>query len=152
MKKALNNAHVILAMMQRFHQAVKSGAEAVIVWGSGKPRREFLHVNDMASACVHVMNLSQNEFLATVPEPMCSHINIGTGIDITIADLAKLMAKTVGFSGRLAFDTSKPDGTPCKVLDVSRLKQLGWVYSIGLQQGLASTYAWFLENQGRLRR
>ena len=146
-----HNAHVIPAMMQRFHQAAKSGAEEVIVWGSGKPRREFLYVDDMASACVHIMNLNLNKLLATTPEPMCSHINVGTGSDISITELAQMMAQTVDFSGRLVFDTTKPDGTPRKVLDVSLLKQLGWVYNIGLQQGLANTYAWFLEYMDRLR-
>ncbi len=146
-----HNAHVIPAMMQRFHQAATSGATEVIVWGSGKPMREFLHVDDMASACVHVMSLSQDTFLTAVPDPMCSHVNVGTGTDVSIAELAHMMANTVGFSGRLAFDKTKPDGTLRKVLDVSRLKHLGWGYNIGLQQGLASTYAWFLENQHGLR-
>ena len=147
-----HNAHVIPAMMQRFHQAVKSGAKEVIIWGSGKQMREFLHVDDMASACLHIMNLNQDKFLAAVANPMCSHINIGTGIDLSIASLAQIMAKIVGFTGRLVFDTSKPDGVPRKLLDVSRLKRLGWVCSIGLQQGLTSTYEWFLTHQNSLRK
>ncbi len=147
-----HNAHVIPAMMQRFHQAVKSGAKEVIIWGSGKQMREFLHVDDMASACVHIMNLNQDKFLAAVANPMCSHINIGTGIDLSIASLAQMIAKIVGFTGRLVFDTSKPDGAPRKLLDVSRLQLLGWVCSIGLQQGLTSTYEWFLTHQNSLRK
>ena len=145
------NSHVIPAMMRRFHEAVQQGAKEVVVWGSGKPMREFLHVDDMAAACVHVMGLPRNEFLAVVPDPMCSHINVGTGKDVTIAQLAGLMAKTVGFEGELVFDSSKPDGTMRKVMDVGRLKRLGWEYDVGLEQGLALTYAWFLAHLDELR-
>ena len=145
------NSHVIPAMMLRFHEAVQQGAKEVVVWGSGKPMREFLHVDDMAAACVHVMGLPRNEFLAVVPDPMCSHINVGTGKDVTIAQLAGLMAKTVGFEGDLVFDASKPDGTMRKVMDVGRLKRLGWEYDVGLEHGLALTYAWFLAHLDELR-
>jgi GDP-L-fucose synthase len=145
------NSHVIPAMMRRFHEAVQLGAKEVVVWGSGKPMREFLHVDDMAAACVHVMGLPRNEFLAVVPDPMCSHINVGTGKDVTIAQLAELMAKTVGFEGELVFDASKPDGTMRKVMDVGRLKRLGWAYDVGLEQGLALTYEWFLAHVDELR-
>tara|TARA_B110000259_G_scaffold112973_1_gene128862 strand:+ start:386 stop:1360 length:975 start_codon:yes stop_codon:yes gene_type:complete len=145
------NSHVIPAMMRRFHEAVQQGAKEVVVWGSGKPMREFLHVDDMAAACVHVMGLPRNEFLAVVPDPMCSHINVGTGQDVTIAQLAGLMAKTVGFEGDLVFDASKPDGTMRKVMDVGRLKRLGWEYDVGLEHGLALTYAWFLAHLDELR-
>jgi GDP-L-fucose synthase len=145
------NSHVIPAMMRRFHEAVKQGAKEVVVWGSGKPMREFLHVDDMAAACVHVMGLPRNEFLAVVPDPMCSHINVGTGKDVTIAQLAGLMAKTVGFKGDLVFDASKPDGTMRKVMDVGRLKRLGWAYDVGLEHGLVLTYAWFLAHLDELR-
>ena len=145
------NSHVIPAMMRRFHEAVQQGAKEVEVWGSGKPMREFLHVDDMAAACLHVMGLPRNEFLAVVPDPMCSHINVGTGQDVTIAQLAGLMAKTVGFEGELVFDASKPDGTMRKVMDVGRLKRLGWAYDVGLEHGLALTYAWFLAHLGELR-
>ena len=147
----LQNSHVIPAMMLRFHEAVQQGAKEVVVWGSGKPMREFLHVDDMAAACVHVMGLPKNEFLAVVPDPMCSHINVGTGKDVTIAQLAGLMAKTVGFEGDVVFDASKPDGTMRKVMDVGRLKRLGWEYDVGLEQGLALTYAWFLVHMDELR-
>ena len=145
------NSHVIPAMMRRFHEAVQQGAKEVVVWGSGKPMREFLHVDDMAAACVHVMGLPRNEFLAVVPDPMCSHINVGTGKDVTIAQLAGLMAKTVGFEGDLVFDASKPDGTMRKVMDVGRLKRLGWEYTVDLELGLKRTYKWCLENQSSLR-
>ena len=145
------NSHVIPAMMRRFHEAVQKGAKEVVVWGTGKPMREFLHVDDMAAACLHVMGLPRNEFLAVVPDPMCSHINVGTGKDVTIAKLAGLMAKTVGFEGELVFDSSKPDGTMRKVMDVGRLKRLGWEYDIDLEHGLAFTYAWFLANLDELR-
>jgi GDP-L-fucose synthase len=145
------NSHVIPAMMRRFHEAVQQDVKEVVVWGSGKPMREFLHVDDMAAACVHVMGLPRNEFLAVVPDPMCSHINVGTGKDVTIAQLAGLMAKTVGFEGELVFDASKPDGTMRKVMDVGRLNRLGWEYDVGLEHGLALTYEWFLAHVDELR-
>jgi len=145
------NSHVIPAMMRRVHEAKLAGAQKVVVWGTGKPMREFLHVDDMASACIHVMNLPYTEFIAAVPNPMCSHINVGTGRDITIAELAKTMGKIVGFQGDIEFDTSKPDGTPRKLMDVSRLRSLGWEYSIELEQGLGMTYEWLLGNLGGLR-
>jgi len=145
------NSHVIPAMMRRFHEAKLSGSEKVVVWGTGKPMREFLHVDDMAAACVHVMNLSHDKFVAAAPDPMCSHINVGTGRDITIAELATTMAKVVGFQGNIEFDVSKPDGTPRKLMDVSRLGSLGWEYSVELEQGLGMTYEWFLDHLDELR-
>ena len=145
------NSHVIPAMLQRFHQAVIDEVDNVIVWGSGSPMREFLHVEDMAQACVHVMNLSTHQFSQHITDPMCSHINVGTGKDVTIKELAELMAKTVGFKGKLVFDTTKPDGTPRKVLNVDRLAGLGWQYTVDLEQGLERTYQWFLKNQSSLR-
>ncbi|MDB9753536.1 GDP-L-fucose synthase [Oceanospirillaceae bacterium] len=145
------NSHVIPAMMRRFHEAVQQGAKEVVVWGSGKPMREFLHVEDMAQACVYVMNLPNSKFSKHITDPMCSHINVGTGKDVTIKELATLMAKTVGFKGKLAFDNTKPDGTPRKVLDVQRLASLGWQYTVDLELGLKRTYKWFLENQSSLR-
>ena len=145
------NSHVIPAMMQRFHDAVKMKKDEVVVWGTGKPMREFLHVDDMASACIHVMSLSEDKLQNIMPDKMCSHINIGTGKDITISELSFLMAKTVGFKGKLIFDNSKPDGTPRKVLDVSRLESLGWSYIINLEAGLANTYRWFINNHDKLR-
>jgi GDP-L-fucose synthase len=145
------NSHVIPAMMPRFHEAKITSAQRVIVWGTGKPMREFLHVDDLAAACVHVMNLPGAEFSAAVLNPMCSHINVGTGCDVTIAELANTMARVVGFEGDIEFDTSKPDGTPRKLLDVSRLSSLGWHYSVELEQGLEMTYQWFLDNLDELR-
>lgn len=144
------NSHVIPAMMRRFHEAKLANASQVVVWGSGKPMREFLHVNDMAAASVHVMNLKNETYRANT-QPMLSHINVGTGVDCTIRELAETMKKVVGFKGDLVFDTSKPDGTPRKLMDVSRLKALGWQASISLEDGLANTYQWFLQHQERLR-
>ena len=145
------NSHVIPAMMRRFHEAKLTGSEKVVVWGTGKPMREFLHVDDMAAACIHVMNLPYDNFVAAVPNPMCSHINVGTGRDVTIAELANTMARVVGFEGDIEFDISKPDGTPRKLMDVSRLGSLGWAYSVELEQGLEMTYEWFLGNVDELR-
>ena len=145
------NSHVIPAMMGRFHEAKLAGSKKVIVWGTGKPMREFLHVDDMAAACVHVMNLPHDKFFAAVPNPMCSHINVGIGRDVTIAELANTMARVVGFKGDIAFDTSKPDGAPRKLMDVSRLCSLGWKYSVELEQGLGMTYEWFLDHLDELR-
>jgi GDP-L-fucose synthase len=121
-----------------------SNAPEVVIWGSGKPMREFLYVDDMAAACVHVMNLDHDTY-AKHTDTMHSHINVGTGEDVTIADLARLVGDTVGYSGRIAFDTSKPDGTPRKLLDVSKLKQLGWQASTPLPEGLKRAYAAFVE-------
>jgi GDP-L-fucose synthase len=144
------NSHVIPAMMRRFHNAQKSSAEEVIVWGSGKPMREFLHVDDMAAACVHVAYLEKDGYDKNI-DGRCSHINVGTGVDCTIRELAETLAKVVGFKGRLAFDTSKPDGTPRKLMEGSRLRSLGWQPAYNLESGLAMTYDWFLKNAEQLR-
>ncbi len=144
------NSHVIPAMMRRFHEAAEAGTPEVVVWGTGKPMREFLHVDDMAAASVFVMNLDKAGYEANT-EPMLSHINVGTGIDCTIAELAQTMAKVVGFTGEIVFDTSKPDGTPRKLMDVSRLKSMGWEAQIALEDGLRSTYEWFLAHQASFR-
>ena len=136
------NSHVIPALLRRFHEAVHSGAAEVVIWGSGTPMREFLHVDDMAAASVHVMNLP----LATYQQhtqPMLSHINVGTGVDCSIRELAETVAKVTGFKGRLVWDSSKPDGTPRKLMDVSRLQALGWRAHVGLEAGLADAYRWF---------
>ena len=146
------NSHVIPAMMRRFHEAKLAETQKVIVWGSGKAMREFLYVDDMATACIHVMSLPHEEFVASIPDPMCSHINVGSGRDVTIAELANTMARVVGFEGDIEFDTSKPDGTPRKLLDVRRLGSLGWKYSVGLERGLEMTYKWFLGHLGDFRR
>ncbi|KAA3626768.1 MAG: GDP-L-fucose synthase [Proteobacteria bacterium] len=145
-----NNSHVVPALLRRFHKAIMSSDEEVVIWGSGLPRREFLHVDDMAAASVFVMGLDNVSYKANT-QPMLSHINVGTGNDCTIRELAETMTRVTGFKGRLAFDTSKPDGTPRKLLDVSRLNNLGWEATISLEEGLGRTYDWFLENQGKFR-
>lgn len=142
------NSHVIPALLRRFHEAVQTGAEEVTVWGSGRPRREFLHVEDMARACVHVMGLDSRIY-EKFTSPMLSHINIGTGQDLSIRELAETVAEVTGFRGRIRFDTSKPDGTPRKLLDISRIKALGWKPRISLEEGLRSTYEWFIKNSPR---
>lgn len=145
------NSHVIPALMRRFHEAKLSGDTQVVVWGSGTPMREFLHVDDMAAASIHVMELSEVLYEANT-QPMLSHINVGTGSDCTIRELAETIAKVVGFSGQVIFDASKPDGTPRKLMDVSRLTALGWRYRYDLETGLAMTYRWFLEHQDDFRK
>lgn len=137
------NSHVIPALMRRFHEAKIRGDAEVSVWGSGKPMREFLHVDDMAAACMHVMALDKEVYAANT-QPMLSHINVGTGIDCTIREMAETMKKVVGFDGKLSFDATKPDGTMRKLMDVSRLESLGWKAGISLEEGLSSTYEWFL--------
>jgi len=140
------NSHVVPALMRRFHEAVLRGDRAVTVWGSGTPMREFLHVDDMASASIHVMNLDQETYEQNT-DPMLSHINVGTGVDCTIRELAETVADVTGFTGELEFDASKPDGTPRKLMDVSKLAQLGWRASIALKDGLKTTYEWYLDHQ-----
>ncbi|MFM7028520.1 MAG: GDP-L-fucose synthase family protein [Chakrabartia sp.] len=144
------NSHVLPALLRRFHEAAQQGAEEVVIWGTGAPRREFLHVDDMAAASVFILTLAKEAYAANT-QPMLSHINVGTGDDISIADLAQTIAGVTGFKGRIAFDTSKPDGTPRKLLDVSRLTQMGWTASIPLERGIRQTYEWFLANQDGLR-
>jgi GDP-L-fucose synthase len=136
-------SHVLPGLIRRFHEAERAGAPAVTVWGTGTPRREFLHVEDLARACVHLLEHYDE------PEP----INIGVGEDLPIGELARLVADVVGYEGELVFDTSKPDGTPRKLLDVSRIHALGWHARIGLREGLEQTYAWYREQQaaGALR-
>jgi GDP-L-fucose synthase len=145
-----DNSHVIPALMRRFHEVVQTQSDEVVIWGSGTPMREFLHVDDMAAASVHVMNLPLEIYQAHT-EPMLSHINVGTGVDCTIRELAETMARVMGFSGKLVFDATKPDGTLRKLMDVSLLKVLDWHARIELEDGLRETYAWFLANQDRYR-
>ncbi len=144
------NSHVIPAMLSRFHEAAVNGDGSVVIWGSGKPLREFLHVDDMATASIHVMNLDKSLYRQNTT-PMLSHINVGTGVDCTIRELAEIISRVVSFEGRLVFDDSKPDGAPRKLMDVSRLRALGWVASISVEDGLKSTYRWFLDNQKSIR-
>ncbi|MBA2077451.1 GDP-L-fucose synthase [Rhodanobacter sp. PCA2] len=145
------NSHVIPALLRRFHEAVQQSVEEVTIWGSGKPMREFLHVDDMAAASVYVMELPSATWKANT-QPMLSHINVGTGVDCTIRELAEAIARVTGFEGRLVFDASKPDGTPRKLLDNSRLTSLGWKAEVGLEEGLRDAYGWFLANQGEFRK
>ncbi|MEZ9874417.1 GDP-L-fucose synthase [Vibrio breoganii] len=144
------NSHVIPAIMRRFHEAKLNGDKEVVVWGTGTPMREFLYVDDMAAASIHVMELDVETYEANT-EPMLSHINVGTGVDCTIREMAETMAKVTGFEGDIVFDTTKPDGTPRKLMDVSRLADLGWTFNVSLEQGLSTTYLWFLENQDDFR-
>lgn len=138
------NSHVMPALIRRFHEAAQNGQEQVVIWGSGTPMREFLHVDDMADASLFVLGLDKETYQAET-SPMLSHINVGSGVDVTIRELAELVAKVTGFSGDLVFDASKPDGTPRKLMDVSRLNRLGWVARTSLEEGVASTYDWFLK-------
>ncbi|PMO79424.1 GDP-fucose synthetase [Vibrio breoganii] len=145
------NSHVIPALLRRFHEAKLNGVSEVVAWGSGKPMREFLHVDDMAAASIFVMNLDEMTYQSNT-EAMLSHINVGTGVDCTIRELVETVAKVVGFEGEVVFDATKPDGAPRKLMNVDRLANLGWRYSIDLEQGLAKTYHWFLENQSSFRK
>jgi GDP-L-fucose synthase len=137
------NSHVIPALIRRFHEAKLANAPSVLIWGSGRPRREFLYVDDMAAACLHVMNLQPSVYQEHT-QPMLSHINVGIGHDITIAELAQAVGRVVGFQGAIEFDPSKPDGTMQKLMDSSRLRSLGWLPRVQLEEGLAKAYADFL--------
>jgi GDP-L-fucose synthase len=145
------NSHVIPALMRRIHEAKRNNSAEVVIWGSGTPMREFLHVDDLAAACLHMMTLPKAQLDAAIL-PMMSHINVGTGVDVTIRELAQTLAEAIGYKGKIAFDGTKPDGTPRKLLDVSKINHLGWQATFDLQNGLASTYAWFLRNETDLRR
>lgn len=137
------NSHVIPALIRRFHEAKVANAPTVAIWGSGTPRREFLYVDDMASASVHVMDLDKATY-DTHTDPMRGHINVGCGNDITISELAHAVSKAIGYSGRISFDPSKPDGTPRKLMDSHCLNELGWQPTVRLEDGLANAYADFL--------
>ncbi|MGH8260231.1 MAG: GDP-L-fucose synthase [Steroidobacteraceae bacterium] len=138
---SLRNSHVLPALLRKFHEAKERGERDVEIWGTGSARREFLHVDDLADACFFLMQQYDEEMW----------INVGWGADVSIAELATMIARTVGFTGGMRFDTSRPDGTPRKLLDTSRLAQLGWKPRVSLEAGLAKTYAWFLRNRGALR-
>jgi GDP-L-fucose synthase len=144
------NSHVLPALIRRFHEAKENNLPEVIVWGSGTPMREFLHVDDMASASIYIMNLSQQIYKSHT-QPMLSHVNVGTGVDCTIRELAETIKETVGFKGTLSFDSSKPDGTPRKLLDVSLIHNLGWTHTISLKQGIEKTYDWFTVNSDQIK-
>lgn len=145
------NSHVIPALLLRFHEAKLANAPVVNAWGTGKPMREFLYVDEMAAAAIFVMNLDKETYQRETL-PMLSHINVGTGIDCSIKELTETVAKVVSYDGEIHWDTTKPDGTPRKLMDVSRLERLGWRAQISLEEGLTKTYAWFLINQPGLRR
>lgn len=144
------NSHVLPALIRRFNEAAQSGTPEVTLWGTGTPRREFLHVDDMAEAALFVMRLDRETYDANT-EPMLSHINVGTGEDIPIAELAALIANITGFEGRIVLDHDKPDGTPRKLMDVSRLSAMGWTARIPLRRGIEETYAWFIDHQETVR-
>ncbi len=144
------NSHVLPALIRRFHEAKQQGAPSVTIWGSGTPRREFLHVDDMAEASLFVFDLPKAVYDANT-SPMLSHINVGSGVDISILELAALVGRVIGFQGEILTDPSKPDGTPRKLMDVSRLAKMGWEASINLEDGIQSTYAWFLDSPEALR-
>jgi GDPmannose 4,6-dehydratase/GDP-L-fucose synthase len=137
------NSHVLPALIRRFHAAVQAGAEEVVIWGSGRPRREFLHVDDMAAASLFVMDLPRAVYEAET-QPMLSHINVGSGEDITIAELAALIARITGFAGCIVTDPTRPDGTMRKLMDSGRLNRLGWRPAIPLERGIAETWRWWL--------
>lgn len=142
------NSHVLPALIRRFHEAKQQQATEVVIWGSGTPRREFLYVDDMASGCLHLMQLPDAQLqaeLLSYPKPC--FVNLGTGEDLTIRELAETVQRVVGFTGSLQFDSSKPDGTPRKLQDVSRMHGLGWRHTVGLEEGIKRTYEWFLEQQ-----
>lgn len=144
------NSHVIPALMRRFHEAVQASADGVTIWGTGRPKREFLHVDDMASACVHVMELPFERW-GSITKPMLSHVNVGSGVDCSIKELAEMLAKVTGFEGHILFDETKPDGAPRKLLDVSKMSEVGWAPKIELEEGLAFTYEWFVSRYGDIR-
>lgn len=144
------NAHVLPALMRRLHEAKVEGRPSVTVWGTGRAMREFLHVDDMARASVFVMEMDDGVYAANT-RPDLSHINVGTGEDCTIRELAEALAQVIGYAGQLDFDATKPDGTPRKLMDVSRLRAMGWRPEIGLEDGLRQTYGWFLEYHASIR-
>ncbi|MEM8541534.1 MAG: GDP-L-fucose synthase [Pseudomonadota bacterium] len=137
------NSHVLPALIRRFHEAVENNLDEVVIWGTGTPKREFLHVDDMAEASLFVLDLDQSLY-ARETKSMLSHINVGTGKDATIREIAEIIAEITGFNGRLEFDDNKPDGTPRKLMNVDRLAKLGWTASIELEDGIRDTYSWFL--------
>jgi nucleoside-diphosphate-sugar epimerase len=139
------NSHVLPALIRRFHEAAQDGRAEVVIWGSGTPRREFLHVDDMAAASLFVMDLDRASYEANT-RPMLSHINVGTGTDVSILELAQMVAEVTGFRGAIRCDTTKPDGTPRKLMDISRLRDMGWQARIDLRDGIEETYRWFLDH------
>ena len=146
----LENSHVLPALIRRFYEATEQKREEVVIWGTGRPRREFLHVDDMAAASLFVLNLPKPYYDASTL-PMLSHINVGCGTDVSILELAHLVANVTGYTGRIATDATKPDGAPRKLMDVSRLASMGWKAKIALEDGVSETYSWFLQHSQSLR-
>jgi GDP-L-fucose synthase len=136
------NSHVIPGLIQRFHKAKENNDESVEVWGSGDTMREFLYVDDMAEASLFVLELAKNIYKQNT-KPMISHINIGTGVDITIRELANTIKQVIGYQGKIIFNINKPQGPPRKLIDVTRLKNIGWTYKVSLREGLEKTYRWY---------
>lgn len=147
----LENSHVLPALIRRFHEAVDAGRDEVVIWGTGAPRREFLHVDDMAEAGLFVLDLPKAEYQANT-QPMLSHINVGSGVDISILELARMVAGVTGFTGRIVTDPTKPNGVLRKLMNSSRLADMGWRAQIGLEEGVAATYRWFLDHYATARR
>ena len=145
-----DNRHVLPALIRRFHEAKERGDDEVTIWGTGTPRREFLHVDDMAAASLYVLDLPKRKYDENT-EPMLSHINVGSGSDISILEVAKMVAEVTGFEGKVLTDPSMPDGTPRKLMDVSRLSNMGWQAQIELSDGIKSTYQWYLSNSSTIR-
>ena len=145
-----DNSHVIPGLLRRFHQAKQGGDNQVTAWGTGNPMREFLYVDDMASASVHVMNITKRQYQEKT-HPTLSHINVGTGLDCTIRELVETIARVIDYQGKIVWDAGKPDGTPRKLLDVDRLTSLGWQYSVSLEDGLRETYRWYLDHRDDAR-
>jgi GDP-L-fucose synthase len=143
------NSHVIPALLRRFHEAKLNDADSITIWGSGTSLREFLHVDDMARASIHVMNLPLAQY-QQVTNPRLSHINVGSGVDCSIADLVGVIAEVTGFEGLIEYDTNKPDGAPRKLMDSTKLKNLGWQAEYELKEGLSNAYEWFVENYDRI--
>lgn len=144
------NSHVVPALIRRFHEAKINGLDEVVVWGTGAPKREFLYVGDMALACLHIHNMDQ-AFFQSNTNSMLSHINIGTGVDIMIKDLADIIKEVVGFNGQIFFDETKPDGSPRKLLDIELIRQFGWTPETDLRLGIKISYEDFIHNQNKLR-
>jgi GDP-L-fucose synthase len=142
----LKTGHVLPALLRKFHEAKLTGSAAVEIWGSGTPRREFLHVDDLAEACFFISSLSKKEY-TTHTKPRLSHLNIGTGTDVSIANLAEIIRGVVGYTGQIEYNSNYPDGTRQKLLNVTAVSKLGWKARIGLEEGIASTYSWYLENR-----
>ena len=145
------NSHVIPALLRRFHEAKLSGTDTITIWGTGKALREFLHVDDMARASIHVMNLPLEKYRA-VTDPRLTHINVGSGVDCSIAELVSTIGEVTGFEGTIEYDTSKPDGAPRKLMDNTKLRNLGWQPQINLKQGLQDAYQWYVDNIDSARR